>query len=123
MCTFTFRSDFIDRHALLIGHVAEHGEDDEARVDAGAAVDEGDDEGVAQDVVVELVEGRHRDQPSHRNAERVEDLRCCVGPHFRFGQPLPVRLTTVIERYKSLVILTVPTQYCKTSRRVEVTVK
>ena len=101
MCTFTFRSDFIDRHALLIGHVAEHGEDDEARVDAGATVDEGDDEGVAQDVVVELVEGRHGDETAHRDAERVEDLSGGVRPHLRLRQPRPVRLSNNKDQWTS----------------------
>ena len=75
-----------DGHALLVGHEAEDGEDDEAGVDAGAAVEEGDDEGVAVTVVGELVEAGHGDQPSRAGAQRVEDLRGRVAPHLDSGQ-------------------------------------
>ena len=78
----------LDVSASLVGHEAEDGEDDEAGVDAGAAVEEGDEEGIAVAVVGELVEAGHGDQPSRARAQRVKDLRGRVAPYLDSRQEI-----------------------------------
>ena len=58
----------------LFGHEPKDGEDGQPAVEGGGAVDDGDEEGVAHAVVVELVERPHHDQRSHARTHRVENL-------------------------------------------------
>ena len=55
-------------------HEAEDGEDDESGEDGSQRVGEGEEDGVALAVVVELVVARHRDQPAVRGPQRKENL-------------------------------------------------
>ncbi|GFY66984.1 hypothetical protein TNIN_302101 [Trichonephila inaurata madagascariensis] len=62
-------------------HLTQHREDDDARKHGGAAVAEGDGDGVSEAVVVHGVVGGERDQPTERQPQAEEDLGAGLQPH------------------------------------------
>ena len=65
----------------LVCHEPDEGEHDEPRVERGRAVCAGDDDGVAEHVVVELVVGGEGDEAAPAGTQREEDLDSRVRPH------------------------------------------
>ncbi len=70
----------------LVCHEPYEREDDEPRVERGRAVCAGDDDGVAEHVVVELVVGGEGDEAAPAGTEGEEDLDGSVGPHLEIKE-------------------------------------
>ena len=66
-------------------HEADDGEDDAASEDTRRAVEDGQDAGVAVEIVVELVITRHRDEGAPSRTHREEDLHSRLAPHLHGG--------------------------------------
>ena len=64
-----------------MGEKTDDGENGKAQVKRRATIDDGDGHRVAFDVVVKIVEGRHREERSLTNAQTEENLRRRVRPH------------------------------------------
>ena len=69
-----------------MGHVADDAEDDESGEEGRQNVARGDDEGVAEAVVVELVVAGQRDEATPTRRQREEDLHRRVAPNFSVGE-------------------------------------
>ena len=85
------QAELLDAYALLGGHEAEDGEDDQSREEARAAVDQGHQPRVAHVVVVGLVVGGEGDERAPSHAGTVEDLAGGGDPHLGVAQPVEPR--------------------------------
>ena len=65
--------NLLDFHSFVVRDETEGGEDDDAAKDGGGAVADGDDDGVAVAVAVELRVGGHGQQAAARGAEAEYD--------------------------------------------------
>jgi len=73
-----------------VGHVAEDGEDDGGREEAGEGVDGADEQGVPVAVVVELVVASQGKESTDADAIRVEDLSASVDPNLGLPESFPL---------------------------------
>jgi len=71
--TFGIFNSYID--IQLVSQEAQHGEDGESGEDAGEAIAEADDHGVADDVVVEFVVRGQSDETSASHGQGKENLK------------------------------------------------
>ena len=75
------RHDLVQFNRILFREEADNSEDGEAEVEGSGAVDDGHSDGVAADVVPEVVERRHRQEGALTNAQAEEYLGGSVRPH------------------------------------------
>ena len=81
----------LDLLAGALREEADHAEDDEAGVDGGAGVEEGDEHAVAEGVVVDPVVGGEDQLAAEPDAEGEADLRGGLGPDLELSQAVPLR--------------------------------
>ena len=73
--------NIFDRDAQLVGHVTDDAKDDKSSEEACDAIAHSHEQGISEDVVVELVVAGQGDHAAPGDAEREEDLDASVRPH------------------------------------------
>ena len=74
-------NDISNLHTSLLGHESDNRKYDKSCKDGGAAVGQGNEDGIPVAVVGELVVTGEGDEPTKRGAKRVEDLSGGICPH------------------------------------------
>ena len=77
----TYFQFYLNGFVQLVSHVANNPEYDEAGEHAGDAVAYGDDDGVPEHVVVEVVVAGQGDHHAPRDPNREENLCACLSPN------------------------------------------
>ncbi len=76
----TRAGNFLNGLVQFISHEADKAEDYKASIEAGGAVGTGNDNRIAEDVVVELVVAGQGDESAPAGSKREEDLDSSISP-------------------------------------------
>ena len=81
---------FFNRDPQFVGHVTNDAKDDKSRKEACDAIAHSHEQGISEDIVVELIVAGEGDHAAPGDAEGEEDLDAGVRPHVDLEQFLPL---------------------------------